>query len=71
MPYLDELDSRGFRYYFQVTAYAVRKRLGTRSEEKREILADVCRLGKKGWESEVWFGAMILFSLRRTHTVVA
>lgn len=63
VPYLDELDSRGFRYYFQVTLTPYGKDLEPGLREKREILADVCRLGKRvGKRGLVWRYDPVLFT---------
>lgn len=67
LPYLDELDGRGFRYYFQLTLTPYGRDLEPGLRSKREILADVRRLaGRVGKRGLVWRYDPIVFTAAYT-----
>lgn len=63
LPYLDELDKRGFSYYFQVTLTGYGKDIEPGLRAKKEILEDCRKLSARtGKRSLVWRYDPIFFS---------
>ncbi|MDR0401147.1 MAG: DUF1848 domain-containing protein [Treponema sp.] len=55
LPFLDELDSRGYRYYFQFTLTPYDRDLEPRVPEKAALLDTFCRLSERiGRERVLW-----------------
>ena len=67
LPHLDELDGRGFSYYFQLTLTGYGKDVEPGLRDKREILRDAARLGTRlGKRGLVWRYDPIYFTREYT-----